>query len=126
VLPVRFVMFDAVMKGVSRDSYIETLRTDPSAYFVDSDLTHHVFYTAVDGRLYELRWSVPTYPGAVSVHDLAPTRQAPPAASNPSAYYNVGDSTHHVIYRAADNHVHELQWGGTPLLTGRPTIKQSP
>jgi hypothetical protein len=35
---------------------------------------------------------------------------APPTASDPAAYYSPGANTKHIIYRSADNHLHELSW----------------
>ena len=38
------------------------------------------------------------------------TPGAPPAASDPAAYYSSGLNTKHVIYRSANNHLNELRW----------------
>ena len=48
--------------------------------------------------------------------DLSANSGAPPADSDPVAYYSAATNTKHVIYRSADGHLHEIWWplGGTP------------
>jgi len=52
--------------------------------------------------------------GAGSWHtdDVTATTNAPAAASDPSGYMFTAQGTQHVMYRGADNHIHELWWNG--------------
>lgn len=75
---------------------------------------HGVVYRGNDGHLYELWWAG-TNP--VNYWDLTAISHAPFAVSDPAVYYGAGTDTRHVIYRSADNHLHEIWWvpgGGTP------------
>jgi len=81
---------------------------DPVAYYTGHNDAHQVTYRSHDGHLHELWWL-----GAnpVSHWDLtAATAGAPPAASDPAAYYSAGTNTKHVIYRSADGHLNEIWW----------------
>src|SRR5207247_10435390 len=59
-----------------------------------------------NGQLQELWWTS----GPIGQGPLIPTDVAPPAASDPAAYFVAATGTSHVVYRGTDNHVHELFW----------------
>lgn len=84
-----------------------TAAGDPVAYYTKRDDTHHVTYRSHDGHLHEIWWAGNN---PASHWDLTLTAGAPPAASDPVAYYSEGTFTRHVIYRSADGHVHDLWW----------------
>ena len=80
----------------------------PAAYYTSGNDTHQVVYRSDDGDLHELWWA-----GSAPVSGwnmIAATPGAPPAASDPAAYYSSGLNTKHVIYRSANNHLNELRW----------------
>ncbi len=81
---------------------------DPVAYYTVRDDSHHVTYRSNTGHLHELWW---TGSNPVSHRDLTTAAGAPTAADDPAAYYSVGTFTHHVVYRSADGHVHDVSWG---------------
>ena len=91
---------------------------DPVAYYTGHNDAHQVTYRSHDGHLHELWW-VGNNP--VNHWDLTEAAFAPPAASDPAAYYSA--NTKHVIYRSADNHLNEIWWdqiwwdlgGGIPV-----------
>ncbi|HKM72816.1 MAG TPA: hypothetical protein VJX94_22585, partial [Stellaceae bacterium] len=68
----------------------------------------HVVYRGVDDDIHELYWQN----GAWNVHDLTATTNAPAAAGDPNGYVFTanGVSGMHVVYRGADNDIHELYW----------------
>ena len=78
---------------------------EPSAWFTQSDDSHHVVYRADNGHVHELRWF-----GDAPVHgrDLTALSGAPAAAGNVSGGYNPADNTQHAIFRAGDGTLHEL------------------
>ena len=87
---------------------------DPVAYFIAGGDLNQVTYRSADGHLWELYWAGEA---PVAGWDLTlATPGAPPAASDPVAYYNGGTNTKHVIYRAANGHLIEIWWvpGGSP------------
>jgi hypothetical protein len=106
---------------------------DPVAYYTSHNDAHQITYRSHDGRLHELWWN-----GNNSVNHWVLTTEAigaPPAASDPAAYYSAGTNTKHVIYRGEDGHLNEIWWvpgGGipahvdltlrafAPLATGKP------
>lgn len=84
-----------------------TAAGDPVAYYTVGDDTHQVTYRSDDGHLHELWWNGNN---PVSHWDLTAVAGAPPAASDPAAYYSIGTYTKHVIYRSEDGHVHDIWW----------------
>lgn len=87
---------------------------DPVAYHTPHDGGNQVVYRGVDGHIHELWWIGES---AVNGWDLSALAGAPTAASDLAAYYCAVTNTKHVVYRAADGHVHELWWtpgGGIP------------
>lgn len=81
---------------------------NPAAYYTASNDAHQVVYRTDDGSLYELWWVGTAPVSGWSVTGAAPG--APPAASDPATYFSPGANTKHVIYRSADNHLHQLSW----------------
>lgn len=85
----------------------------PVSHFLGEDRTHHVFYTADDGRVIELSWRTGEDP---RVRDLSGTSVgdgvAPPAVSAPASHVfeTAGDLTQHVFYTADNGHIIELCW----------------
>jgi hypothetical protein len=105
----------------------------PAAYYRAGDNSHQIAYRANDGHLYELYW---VGDAPVQAWDLtAAAPGAPPAASDPAAFYSASSNTKHVVYRSADGHVHEIVWApagppshadltaeaGAPNATGTPS-----
>jgi hypothetical protein len=105
---------------------------EPAAYYRHSDDSHQIAYRGSDNQLYELWWN-----GGAPVQgwSLTAAAGAPPAASDPSAYYSASTNTKHVVYRSSDNHLHEIVWApggavshadltveaGAPLAAGTPS-----
>jgi hypothetical protein len=79
----------------------------PTGYYRRSDDSHQIVYRAGNGHLYELWW-VGVAP--VQAGDLRAAAGAPAAASDPAAYFSASTNSKHVVYRGADNHLHELVW----------------
>ena len=50
--------------------------------------------------------------GAVGHDNLTGAINAPKAAGNPAGWFSTHDGFHHVVYRSADGHLHELWWQG--------------
>ena len=66
-------------------------------------------YTAgADSNIHELYWQN----GAWSVNDLTAATNAPAAAGDPNGFTFTANGTSgmHVVYRGADNDIHELYW----------------
>jgi uncharacterized protein with PIN domain len=78
----------------------------PFGYAWEGDGTQHVVYRSTDNQIHELwqrqgkQWE---YGNAISQ-----MLNAPPAVGNPVGYAWEHDGTQHIIYRAADNQIHEL------------------
>lgn len=90
---------------------------DPTAYYTPHDDTHQVVYRGIDNHVYELYWRGAT---PVAGWNLTFIAGAPPAADTPAAYYSAGTNTKHVVYRSADNRLHDISWrpgGGMPVWT---------
>ena len=90
-----------------------TAAGDPVTYYTSHNDEHQVTYRGDDNHVYELWWQ-----GIKPVRywDVTAFAGAPPAASDPVAYYSAGTNTKHYVYRSADNHLHEI-WvipGGLP------------
>lgn len=87
---------------------------DPVAYYTAHDDTKQITYRSGNGHLHELFWAGNN---PVAGWDLTAAAGAPPAASDPAAYYSIGTNTKHVIYRSSNGRLHEIWWvpgGGTP------------
>ena len=80
---------------------------NPVAYYLPRHDMNQITYRGVDGHLWEL-YCVGEAP--VTAWNLTVTAGAPPAASDPAVYYNAASDTKHVIYRAANGHLHEIWW----------------
>jgi hypothetical protein len=91
---------------------------DPVSYYISShpilgtsEVSRHVnqvTYRDVHNHICELWWR-----GEERVNHwdvTAATEGAPPAASDPVAYYSAATNTKHIFYRSADSHLHELWW----------------
>lgn len=106
--------------------------SDPTAYYTPHNDTHQIVYRGGDGHLYELYWQGAA---AVAGRDLTALSGAPAAVDKAAAFYQPGTNTKHVIYRSADNHLHDIAsvpgsgtavWidltvrNGAPLATDRP------
>ena len=95
---------------------------DPIAYHFlrEGQDTHQVTYRATDGQIIELWWV-----GAAPVQGFSPSAAAgaPPAASDPAAYYNPEADAKYVTYISADGHIHECRWKpGGPVAHSDLTI----
>ena len=109
-----------------------TAAGNPVGYYTRHNDEHQVIYRADDNHIHELWWR-----GIERVRqwDVTAFAGAPPAASDPVAYYSAGTNTKHYVYRGTDDHLYEI-WvipGGlptqvditlearAPLATGKPT-----
>jgi serine/threonine protein kinase, bacterial len=84
---------------------------DPTGYWFDAEKTQHVVYRGLDdGHIHELWWGS----GSNGWHhnDLSASVGAP-AAGDPKGYVFDAQRTQHVVYRGADNGIHEL-WSAGP------------
>ena len=91
----------------------------PAAYLFAAQPTRHVIYLGADasgnstGIVYE------GYCGTDDVWHfknlMNEAQGAPPAMSSaaPTAFAFEAEQTQHVLYRASDNHIHELYWNGS-------------
>ncbi len=70
--------------------------------------TEILLFRGSDGVVRSLYWSL----GPVGHDNLGGTAHAPPAAGDPMGYYDAAGDVHHVVYRSADGHLHELHWHG--------------
>ena len=81
--------------------------SDPAAYYVAANNTKHVIYRSADNHLRELWWVVGgTNPVAVDVTNAA---LAPTAVDKPAAFFFDGAGTQHIVFRGADDHIHEIR-----------------
>ena len=80
---------------------------DPVAYYLPRHDLNQITYRGVDGHLWELYCAGEA---PLTAWNLTVTAGAPPAASDPAVYYNAATDTKHVIYRAANGHLHEIWW----------------
>jgi len=82
--------------------------SDPVAYYDPGTNTKHVIYLAEDGHLHELWWS----PGGSIPQDvdLTVAALAAPAAGKPMAFSMQSPGSQHVVYRGADDQIHEIYW----------------
>ena len=82
----------------------------PTAYMFDAQVTQHVDCRGTDNHIHELWWNNAGW----HTNDLtAAASGAPAAAGDPAGYMFIAQGTQHVVYRAADNHIHELWWDNT-------------
>ena len=106
---------------------------DPNGFTFTANGTSgmHVVYRGLDNNIHELYWQ----DGAWGVNDLTAATNAPPAAGDPNGFTFTanGMSGMHVVYRGADNDIHELYcqngvWGVNDLTatTGAPAAAGDP
>jgi hypothetical protein len=86
----------------------EPAASAPAAYYNPGNNTKHVFYRIADGHLHELWW-VAGGGNPVPV-DVTNSAYAPLAKGNPAAFIVEGSNSQHVVYRGADDHIHEIRW----------------
>jgi uncharacterized protein with PIN domain len=79
---------------------------DPFGYAFEAENRQHVVYRGVDGHIHELAISIGG--NAWGHFDLTAGTGGPPAAGDPVGYAFEVERRQHVVYRGADNHVHEL------------------
>jgi hypothetical protein len=89
----------------------EPATSRPASHFFTNDRTHHVFYTADNGRIMELSWRTGENPvfrdlSGSSVGDGV----APLAVSAPKSHVFDAELTQHVFYTGENGHVIELWW----------------
>jgi len=78
---------------------------DPAGYTWSSDDSQHVVYRGTDNHIHEL-WF--THSAGWNRSDLTAATGAPAAVGDPAGYTWSNDDSQHVVYRGADNHIHEL------------------
>lgn len=125
---------------VTRDAKAPNAAGAPCSYAWEQDSSQHIVYRSADGHIHEL-WGRATngqWSGWQHV-DLTQAAGAPAAASDPAGYIQDDNSSHHVVYRGTDGHIHELwrcidgsgqeEWqhidltveaGGAPAAAGDP------
>ncbi len=89
---------------------------DPVAYYTAHDDMNQVIYRGANKHVHELWW---VGVDAVRHRDLTlEAGDAPPAASDPVAWFSSGARTKHVVYRSGNGHLHDLSRGdgGTLVL----------
>jgi len=91
----------------------------PTAFASDDPATVHVVYRTNEGALVDLYRRNDKRDTEWHFNDLMAEAKAPKAAGNPCAYLERAGAagtttTHHVIYRGEDGHVHELYVGDRP------------
>ena len=84
--------------------------SDPAAFYSAGTNTKHVIYRGANDHLYELSW-VPGG-GTPALVDLTLMALARRAVDKPAAFTVDGTNQKHVIYRTADNQIHEIFWPG--------------
>jgi hypothetical protein len=89
----------------------EPATSQPASHFFTNDRTHHVFYTADNGRIMELSFRTGEDPvfrdlSGASVGDGV----APVAVSAPTSHVFDAELTQHVFYTGENGHVIELWW----------------
>jgi hypothetical protein len=96
----------------------------PAAYSMTEDHTQQVFYRNADGNIVNLFFKQGDTKGWHST-DITAASGGPKAAGNPGAFLSADGKSQHVVYRGADDHVHELfftpkvgKWGHTDLTDG--------
>ena len=83
---------------------------DPACWFVPATGIKHVVYVGTDGHLHDVAWA----PGSSTPvwTDLTAYAVAPQAVpERVSAFADPGSAVCRVLYRAADQEVHEIRWG---------------
>jgi hypothetical protein len=84
--------------------------SDPFVYHDPVTNTLHLIYYAEDGHLHEIWWKHEVNV-VLQDKDITMEALAPPAAqARPYAYVTQNPNRHHVIYRGADNQIHEIHW----------------
>jgi hypothetical protein len=78
---------------------------DPFGFSWEGDKTQHIVYRGVDGQIHEL-WFRKEVMSAEWKHGGA--LGGPQAGSDPIGFVWDADNSQHVIYRGADNQIHEL------------------
>lgn len=86
----------------------EPAASAPAAYYNPGNNTKHVFYRSADGRLRELWWIAGT--GNPVPVDVTASAFAPLAKDKPAAFLVGGSNSQHVVYRGADDNIHEIRW----------------
>ena len=83
---------------------------DPACWFVPATGIKHVVYVGTDGHLHDLAWAPGS--GTPVWTDLTAYAVAPQAVpERVSAFADPGSAVCRVLYRAADQEVHEIRWG---------------
>jgi hypothetical protein len=82
---------------------------DPFGYTWDEDHSMHVIYRGVDNNIHEV-WFTKGMTGGEWKYGgpINASVGAPPAVGEPAGFSWEHDKTQHIIYRAADNNIHEL------------------
>jgi hypothetical protein len=80
---------------------------DPVATYIQSRDTQHIVYRSADGHIHLVE-GVGEAPATAL--DLTAATAAPPAASDPSLWYNAATDTQNVVFRDDAGHVHLLDW----------------
>jgi hypothetical protein len=101
---------------------------EPAAYAEEGNKTQHVVYRSAEGDIIEL-YSKYGETNGWKVRDLAKEAGAPKAAGSPDAFYWRGTQSQHIVYRGADDNVHELflepngKWSHSNLTEGNKAPK---
>jgi uncharacterized protein with PIN domain len=110
-----------------------TAKSIPAAYAFEGEKRQHVFFRGDDDHLHELAISIGDH--AWGHYDLTAATGAPLMAGKPCGYAFEAEKRQHVVYKGADNHIHELAisignnaWGHYDLTagTGAPEAYSDP
>ena len=80
---------------------------DPVAYYLPQDSTNQVTFRGVDGHIWELYWRGVD---RVTAWNVTARAGAPPASSDPAAYYSAGTNRKHIVYRGPFGHLYDVSW----------------
>jgi Fungal fucose-specific lectin len=88
-------------------THAATAAGDPAGYVFEAQATQHVVYRGTDHHIHQLWWDTDGW----HTSDLTKATRAAAAAGDPAGYvFGADGGTQHVVYRAADDHIHQLWW----------------
>jgi len=99
--------------GLSAAASAPKAAGDPTGYYISGAMpVHQIFYRSIENDMIVLWWVNESDPA--HYQNLTAWAQGPKVAADPFAYYDPITNTVHVIYYAADTHLHEIWWTHSP------------